>query len=43
MKGIKHIAIAAACLAIAGCSKWTLQEPVDVVYPTLKDEKKSHR
>lgn len=38
MKGIKHIAIAAACLAIAGCSKWTLQEPVDVVYPTLKDK-----
>jgi len=38
MKVIKYIAIAAAALAIAGCSKWTEQEPVEVLYPTLKDK-----
>ena len=38
MKAIKYIAIAAAALAIAGCSKWTEQEPVEVLYPSLKDK-----
>ena len=38
MKVIKYIAIVAAALAIAGCSKWTEQEPVEVLYPTLKDK-----
>lgn len=38
MKAINHILIAAALLALAGCSKWTEQEPVQVLYPTLKDK-----
>ena len=38
MKVIKYIAIAAAALALAGCSKWTEQEPVEVLYPTLMDK-----
>jgi hypothetical protein len=38
MKAIKYIAVTAAALAIAGCSKWTEQEPVEVLYPTLKDK-----
>lgn len=38
MKLNRYIAIAAAVLALGSCAKWTDQEPVEVLYPTLKDK-----